>query len=213
MLASFTGREVSVPEDADLRYRACEIVQLAGQLLESSSALLARALATCRTGTAVGFQITEAIASLKLKLGENTSLKSLNFAVLDDLTRTTAKARIAARQAASATLDIRKTIGGPDSPPNRYPWLLPLNLLTLVEAEEGLLRLSKHSTLLRQNWAAHKEEMTSIELGIQAMLEVACRNTVIAAEAAQAAERLHIQAINFVRVVERSGLLLSPDLE
>jgi len=78
----------------------------------SSGALLERSLAIGEAGTAMGFQVTKTIASLKQKLGPDSSLHSLDSNVLYDLTNVTLVAHTAARLAARAELDIRKLLAG-----------------------------------------------------------------------------------------------------
>lgn len=179
----------------------------------SSGALLERSLAIGEAGTAMGFQVTKTIASLKQKFGPDSSLHSLDSNVLYDLTNVTLVAHTAARLAARAELDIRKIIGRPDSPANRHIWSTRPTSATLIEIEQQLRQLGAQITLAAKTSSVHHEEMATIESGILSMLGVAVRNTVVASEAAAAAERLHIHAINFVRVVERSGLFLSSGQE
>lgn len=206
MLGTPTTEESDALDHERLFHKACEIAQLAGQLLIISGGLLDRALATCTAATASGIRVTKTIALLKQQLDKDASVHLLGTRSRSDIKDATIAAHNAAREAASAALDIRKVIGGPSTYANRYTWPSPSATVTLVEIEEMLQQLSAQATNAVQSRTVHKKEMATIASGIFSMLEVASRNKAVAVEAATAVERIHINAINFVREVERSGL-------
>jgi len=146
-------------------------------------------------------------------MGTDPLLDSLDANMLDALSNATFTARVAAGKAAKAALDIRKMIGGPESPSNRYIWFQPPRLGTLVEIEEQFRQLGEQVSFAVRTWPMYRDEMAVIESRIVGMLQVVSRNTAVAEDAAVAAERLHTQVVNFVRMVERSGLFLSDGLE
>lgn len=192
--------------DDDALAFARHCVMQAQQLMLTSDALRQRALNKGGPGLQLGAQIAETIGLLKAQLGLENDIVELDQAMLTRLIAVLGKARVAAREAASSAVEIRTLIGAAPLPLHQYLGLPASNVTSLHSLEQQLQQLHADVARTSTDGGAQMDELAIIASRLEAMHRLACHNTAAAVAAALVAEKLHLQAAQFIQGVQRAIL-------
>lgn len=188
--------------------QASEIAKAACGLLTASGKLLELALKTADAVSSLEPHVTESIALAVERIGSEPLQEPLDAASCEELAAIGSVARFTAREAASATLSIRAIIGTSEQTSGLHPWSKQPEGVTMTLIEDLLQKLNEHAPRLLDAQGRNKEALNAFGHGISAMLDASRRNIRTASAAASLTEAIHVQAINLVRKMERSGILL-----